>query len=140
MTEQELRAYALAAVTARLSALDRERADLLALLTQFGGEAPDDAPLHAAPGASEPRVALASATPVNERRRRTRVARPSPRSGDLPPAALEATAADDAVEAEAARVLPRRGRLRHHAAPIALPMPTTPTLPPMPRLIKARVG
>ena len=116
MNEQELRAYALRGLTARLTELDEERARILVLLESWDT-------------AAKPSV----------RRRRRDV----PRTNDpVDSAATIVTTLPisgspfHAAELEMARILPRRNRA--HARPPVVE--TAPALPPMPRLVKARAS
>jgi hypothetical protein len=138
MTVEQLKAYARAALIARLEALDREQRDLRALLARFTDErtsaAQEDTPGDAATPLPPPRASRTISAEGRQRigdaaRRRWAAVRDA--RGD-------ATAA--APEPDVARVLPRRGRshrVREHDGASA---PAVPALPPMPRLIKAQAS
>jgi hypothetical protein len=119
MTEDTLRAYALRGLNARLIELDLERARIVELLGAWGR--PRRAPSRAS-----------SAAPVE--RKKQAPPRPEPEHHVVSEAAVHAPLASDVDEA---RVLPRRRR------PLAREQGTTvpvPSLPPMPRLVKARAS
>lgn len=118
MNERDLRAYAHRGLTARLAELDDERARILVLLAAWDDSARPtlrgkrtEAPL------KREDTARALLPPVPER--------------------LDFTTPRHEAEIEVARVLPRRRRV---SAPAALPVSPALTLPPMPRLVKARAS
>ena len=118
MNEQELHAYALQGLKSRLSELDAERAEIVALLSRFEG--------------SQERRSSRKRAPAS----RTSEATPEPAVPVIAPEPEAAVAPPPEPEREVARVLPRRGRLQPGPA-AAEP---TPVLPPMPRLIKAKAS
>ena len=116
MNEQELRAYAVRGLTARLAELNDERAGILALLAEWGS----------APAAGTRRRARTVARkgePAVEATKPQGADRDDPGVLAIPP------------EREVARVLPRRKRVE--PLPVQAPAPV---LPPMPRLVKARAS
>ena len=115
MNDQELRAYAVRGLAARLTELDDERAGILALLEQWD----------------------TSATPRRRPKERNVVRELDAVESALVPVVVPVSgAAVPSAESEVARVLPRRNR--GHADPTT--GMTAPALPPMPRLVKARVS
>jgi len=117
MNEQELRAYAVRGLSARLAELDEERSRIVVLLGQWGE---------------------AAATPTGRPR-----ARRVPHERDrIEPAETLSAGADApappvaAAEPEVARVLPRRNRVQSRPPEGE----QVPALPPMPRLVKARAS
>lgn len=119
MTEDALRAYALRGLNARLVELDLERARIVELLGEWNR--PRRAP------------STSSSSPLVESKKQT----PPPQELE-PRVALEAPVQSPVPSGvEEARILPPRRRQlpRGHAA--AVPMPS---LPPMPRLVKANAS
>ena len=129
MNERDLRAYARLALTARLAELDDERERVLALLATWSdsgrksgrGTGPD-APLKRDDTVGPAAIAVA--------------VRPDP---TLPSASARQAFSTSPPEAdiEVARVLPRR---RREMAPAPVAVTPALTLPPMPRLVKARAS
>ena len=119
MNQQELRAYAVRGLSARLAELNQERARIVALLAQWDG-----------PAERRPREARATVNAAVE----AEITLPAVRPVRTAPAAPELPTA--APEPEEARVLPRR-RGAHPTLGMAMPAPS---LPPMPRLVKARAS
>lgn len=127
MTDDQLKAYARVGLTARLAELEREQASLRALLASIGDVADP---------VSERGLELGS-----EKRPRTMSDDGRRRIGDAARRRWAAVRAASGVvvdvvvpttpDVEAARVLPRRGRLARQV------VGTVHTLPPMPRLVKA---
>ena len=122
MNENELRAYALRGLTTRLSELDRERASIVALLAKLAGAGEE------VPAARERSLSPEARQRIGEAARR--------RWAQQRAVTAASTTAEPVTpdEQEVARVLPRRGR-SHQAA-----KPDSASLPPMPRLIKARAS
>ena len=114
MNPDQLRAYAIAGVSSRITALETELSDLRGVLARLQ-------PDLAATPAREPRVVAPRPRPVASIR---------PPSAPLVQALEESTAPE---QPEPARVLARRGRLPR---PVVAPEPVV-VLPPMPRLVKA---
>ena len=124
MNEQELRAYALRGLTARLTELDDERARILVLLGEWDTAEKPAARRKVRTPRSDLGATLARHDETVDATQTLAVVRPD--AGSL---------AEDA-EPEVARVLPRRNR-----AQVRPPAdPPAPALPPMPRLVKARAS
>lgn len=128
MNDQELRAYAIAGVTARLAAIDEERAALQELLARFTAAT---GVVRSVPTAE--RVADEVRVHVVTRGRRRDVARPA--TAETVADAVTDIGAPAVEEPEVARQLPRRGRLRRHDE--TTEVVAVPQLPPMPRLVKS---
>ena len=139
MTVEQLKAYARAALIARLDALDREQRDLRALLARFTDER-TSAGHEASPGDTwtPPPAAKASRTISAEGRQRIGDAARRRWAAVRGAKGEGSTAA--APEPEVARVLPRRGRSHRLAEHDGASAPAAPALPPMPRLIKAQAS
>lgn len=138
MTVEQLKAYARAALLARLEALDREQRDLRALLTRFTDERSsaghEDTPGDATTPPPPPRASRTISAEGRQRigdaaRRRWAAVRGA--RGEVSTAA---------PEPDVARVLPRRGRSHRVAEHDGTSAPAATALPPMPRLIKAQAS
>lgn len=139
MTVDQLKAYARAALIARLEALDREQRDLRALLARFTDErtsaghedTPDDAATPPPPPRAPRTISAEGRQRIGDAARRRWAAVRGARGE------VSGTAAP---EPDVARVLPRRGRSHRVAEHDGTSAPAAPALPPMPRLIKAQAS
>jgi hypothetical protein len=139
MNERELRAYALRGLTARLIELDHERASIVALLAELRGEVVETAEAIEAPAPREVPTPRRRTLSPEGRQRIAEAARQrwATHRASAPASSAHAHDAAGGPDADVARVLPRRGRLRREAPPTA---PAADALPPMPRLVKANAS